>query len=395
MPRKTKKQGWSYSAGEWGRNRVRVFERNDALYLEWRVGSKRERLRLDFLDREKAKQAADKLAADHSLCPPVVAAKPVREPLTLRSLFDMYWEEKSVTKGPTQQKHERRCKEMFVRFWGADRKPHTLARQDWDRFIRERREGRIGRVAIRKRGKQKTGGASDRTIAYDLAYVMGVLNWATVAGDGEGGYLLDRNPFKGFKLPVEKNPNRPLVSDEEYSLLVAAASALGWRQEVLLVLAHETGHRIGAIRQLRWSDVDLAEGLIHWPQTTDKIGMAHTTALTREARAALEKARKHCHTIGKAPVIPAPRDASQPCSRCLVGNWWKAIEAKAELPRAKGRGWHSLRRKFATDLRDAPLSDLLILGGWKNPQTVIRCYQAAPTKHRQLEVLARRQRAAS
>jgi hypothetical protein len=24
-----------------------------------------------------------------------------------------------------------------------------------------------------------------------------MLNWATMAGDGNGGYLLERNPFKG------------------------------------------------------------------------------------------------------------------------------------------------------------------------------------------------------
>ncbi len=39
-------------------------------------------------------------------------------------------------------------------------------------------------------------------------------------------------------------------------------------------------------------------------------------------------------------------------------------------------GWHSLRRRFATDLKQIPLRDLCDLGGWKDPDTVVRCYQA-------------------
>jgi uncharacterized protein YeaO (DUF488 family) len=38
-------------------------------------------------------------------------------------------------------------------------------------------------------------------------------------------------------------------------------------------------------------------------------------------------------------------------------------------------GWHSMRRKFATELKEKPLKDLCALGGWKNPQTILLCYQ--------------------
>jgi hypothetical protein len=40
-------------------------------------------------------------------------------------------------------------------------------------------------------------------------------------------------------------------------------------------------------------------------------------------------------------------------------------------------GWHGLRRKFATELKHTPLNDLCHLGGWKEPQTVLKCYQQA------------------
>ena len=34
-----------------------------------------------------------------------------------------------------------------------------------------------------------------------------------------------------------------------------------------------------------------------------------------------------------------------------------------------------MRRKFATELKHVPLKDLCLLGGWKEPQTVLKCYQ--------------------
>ena len=54
-----------------------------------------------------------------------------------------------------------------------------------------------------------------------------------------------------------------------------------------------------------------------------------------------------------------------------------AAELEAALRQKRGRGWHSLRRKFASDLMDQPLKVLCELGGWKSAQTVLQCYQQA------------------
>ena len=64
-------------------------------------------------------------------------------------------------------------------------------------------------------------------------------------------------------------------------------------------------------------------------------------------------------------------------SRSLAHDWWVRAEVAAGLEPKRGRGWHSLRRKFATDLMDVPLKLLCELEGWKNVQTVLRCYQKA------------------
>ncbi len=41
----------------------------------------------------------------------------------------------------------------------------------------------------------------------------------------------------------------------------------------------------------------------------------------------------------------------------------------------RGLGFHSLRRKFASELIDVPMKDVMALGGWKDHKTIIQCYQ--------------------
>jgi integrase len=388
MPKK-KIKVWSYIAGEKGRNRIRVFDRRGRLCLEWTESGRKRRLILPCNDRELAKKAADKAAAEFA---ELARLRPTSETLNLASLIDMYLREVTPDKGLQKQHHDRATADMFLRFYGGGRVVRTLALQDWNRFIRERKDGRIA-PALRKsrqgiRPQARTVRA--RTIDCDLEFIMSVFNWATEAGDGRGGKLLERNPFKGFKVPVEKSPVREILSSEEYRAMLKASSGLGWRHEVLLVLAHETGHRIGAIRQLVWEDVDLEAGAIHWPQHTDKIGMEHKNGLSEAAVAALVKARHKAATIGKGYVFPSLRDPGKPVGKECVAKVWGELERAAGVSHRKGLGWHSLRRKFATDWKSLPLRDIMELGGWRSQFTIARCYQAAPSVERQREILRSR-----
>ena len=55
-------------------------------------------------------------------------------------------------------------------------------------------------------------------------------------------------------------------------------------------------------------------------------------------------------------------------------DWWNATQRAAGLGDLPRLGWHSVRRKFANDLRHVPLKDLATLGGWKDTQTLLKCY---------------------
>ena len=114
---------------------------------------------------------------------------------------------------------------------------------------------------------------------------------------------------------------------------------------------------------------------MRWRAEHEKTGYEHRTPVTAEAIAVLEEARSRNPAIGDTPLLPSPKFPSKCVSRGPVGDWWERAEVLAELEPKRGRGWHSLRRKFASDLMDQPLKVLCELGGWKTAQTVLQCYQ--------------------
>ena len=241
---RTKRSRRSYGAGEWGRNRVRVFPdpKTGVFQIEWRENGRRLTRSLKHRDWKRAKRQADEFAAGFAKPEPNGKPEAESEPLTLERLFDIYGEEVTPTKGEHTRRHDRAAMAMFLDCFGRDRKPETLSQRDWDRFIRERRAGRVG-----PSGRP----VSDRTVERDLRFLRAVLNWAGRSRDEEDRLLLEANPLRGLKPPREKNPTRVLLTATEYEALLEVSTEMDWRFRVALVLAHETGHRIGAIRQLR------------------------------------------------------------------------------------------------------------------------------------------------
>ena len=285
MMARTKRGRRSYSAGEWGRNRVRVFPdpKTGLLQIEWRENGRRLSRSLKHRDWARAKRQADEAAAGFAVHEPNGKAEAEPEPLTLGRLFEIYGEEVTPTKGERTRRRDRVASAMFLDFFGRERRPETLSQRDWDRFIQARRAGRAGRSG------QPVG---NRTIAWDLTFLMTVLNWAARSRDEERRLLLDSNPLKGLRKPREKNPNRVVLTEDEYRALLGVSRQVGWRFHVAFVLAHETGHRIGAIRELRWPDIDFEGKTIRWRAEHEKTGYEHITPLTAEALAALEDGAK-------------------------------------------------------------------------------------------------------
>jgi integrase len=159
--------------------------------------------------------------------------------------------------------------------------------------------------------------------------------------------------------------------------MLEAAPTVSSSMYTLLVLANETGHRINSIRLLRCPDINFQANTIRWRGDQGKIGHEHVTPMVEAATSALLRERGRWCGKGDGPhwVFPAPGDPTQPMSRHLARDWWERTEKAAGIARVSGRGWHSLRRKFVTELKGASLKDLCALGGWKAHNTILKCYQ--------------------
>ncbi|MCZ6917680.1 MAG: site-specific integrase [Gemmatimonadetes bacterium] len=341
---------------------MEFYERDDA------DQAKPKRQSLGHKDQGRAKQQADEISAQFGIAPPSK-----RTDSTLATLFDKYDREVSLPlKGKSKQGHDRRAAKMFLGFFGANRKASSLSVTDWNRFIAARRAGSVGPSGRPVRNRQ---------IEYDLKFLLAVLNWATVARE-DGEPLLDRNPLKGLKLPREESPHRPMLSEAEEQALVQVVPDMDWRLGVAWVLCRETGHRIGAVSRLRWEDVDLDGRTVTWRAANDKKNREHVTPLTDSAVAALKQARSHSPI---SPwVLPSPRGCDAPVSERTLARWRRKAMDAAGLGHLRRVGFHCLRWKFASELMDEPLKVLMALGGWKDPKTVIQCYQKAdPERMRQ------------
>jgi integrase len=204
----------------------------------------------------------------------------------------------------------------------------------------------------------------NRVIEQDLKLLRAVLNWGL-----KNGYL-DRVPMAHESFPREASPKRPILYEDDFERMLAVAPDVHRLCPLALILGHETGHRIGAIGRLRWSDIDLEAGSIRWSKEGDKQDREHVVPVSDRALAALQQ----YDTGDRGWLFPSPVRPGQPIGREVFTKWWGQLEERAGLEHESGRGWHALRRTFATERKELPLADLAVAGGWTGIQTLTKCY---------------------
>jgi len=249
MSKKRRKKNWSYNAGERGRNWVRAYrqKRDGRYYVEWMdLGRRRSAVLKAVSTKEEAKRRADQLAAE------LAAFRPGTEPITLDQLIDRYLREVTPHKGISKQQHDRRCARLWRSFFesqpeasrGLSRTPESLDRVDWDRFVSARKNGRIPGWSQPVR---------DRSVEYDLKFMLAVLNWAVGASViGASPWRPEIRTTQHWSKPKEKNPKRPSMPDDLLEGLIRHSQS--WQFEAMLLLGRETGRRNSSIRRLRWAD---------------------------------------------------------------------------------------------------------------------------------------------
>ena len=376
MSKPGRKKCWSESVGFYG-STIRVAEREPGgiLYLLWIDNSGKQRKRsLGHRDRKQGKKQAMELS--HRLASYAEAEQV--EQLTMERLVHLYLKEGLHGRTEKHRREAERKLWMVGRFLGLERSVDSLSRSDVDRLIAARRSG-----TLRPQQRSRLRSVGLATIRHDLVALNTALNWAVGHRDVRGRRLLTANPLTGIALPREVSPKRPVAGEERYLALKAVADQLNPRFELALDLAYTTGHRIGAILHLRWEDVSFAAdvhapfGTIRWRAEHDKIENEHQTPMAETAHEALRRAQRERPAIGGAWIFSADADPGKPTDRHTMKRWLEKAERLAELAHENGGGWHAFRRGWATRRKHLPLKDVAAAGGWKDTDSLLKCYQHA------------------
>jgi integrase len=327
-----------------------------------------------------------------------------RPDVTLGRLWERYRRE-CETFRDTDQAHQSDTatrSAILIAYFGADYDVERLSKDAQRRYERarvagglryrrERRVIRFGHVQT-ETALQVSQPTRARSAEADLVLLHAMLIWATTVRDPSAPSStrwLAVNPLKGIERRPEKNPRRPVTCQERFDATRRAIQArsarapdgsaerLKWiRLELALVLAEATGRRIGAIRQLRWEDIDYATPAITWRADADKMGILWTIDLAASLVAELRHFQARLGGIGGC-VFPAARFPDQPTDRWAMVKCLLQAERDAGLPKLVGGVWHPYRRKWAMERKQWPLRDVATVGGWKSLRSLIECYAQA------------------
>lgn len=311
------------------------------------------------------------------------------------------------TKPKTQKDGVARAK-LLVAYFGSTYDLTKLSHDELDGYVDARTAGHIVLDG------QPVAAASTRSAQADIHFLNRMLYWAASVRLPGGAFWLARNPAKEFEVKIDATPNRPYSDSTRLNATLAAVEELlgearathfkqttdpkvlqrrerrrlrmnqvaappawaKWLQlRLALILVDAYGRRLSSIRQLRWSDVAFEQQTICWRAETDKTGRRSIVPLPEHVAVALKDYRQHLPGVGEGWVFAALKNPAEPSDRHLFDAWLRQAELRANLPKLKGGLWHPFRRRWAMDRKKYPISDVMEVGGWRDHETLLQCYQ--------------------
>lgn len=322
---------------------------------------------------EKAKKAAADLSND------ILHGGGIPDRVTVKEAVRLFKREEVPDMSEKHAKSTERELALLETFLGPRFVLEDLGTREWNALRRQRASGEIDARGNRVADPERRRPVSARTTGKTLKVARQFCRLASRYRRPDGSFLLDRDPTAGLEVPTEKNPARPVCSDKRYKALLGVADDVHPYLRTMLVLAGETGRRIGAIRALRYSDwlPDLgSHGALRWRADSDKIGREWVAPINATAREEMKRVLRERPGVGEAFLFPDP-DTEEHMDRDTVYRWWRRAEDLADLDHPEGGGWHSLRRRWATKRKKGlPLKDVAYVGGWQGTEVLTQVYQA-------------------
>lgn len=268
-------------------------------------------------------------------------------------------------------KLEEALDEYLAAFTGRSKRDEVRYKKTWLELFPGARLNALTPASLESvRAQLAEGGRSPQTVNRYMQFLRRVLNKAV--RDGK----LASNPvsrIKMFKEPPGKT--RYLSPEDEGKVLKALGPVYGpWARLAIL-----TGMRQMEQFSLRWSDVDLEQGIITLPMT--KAGGVQYVHLNGEAKAILRGLDSWQRSVW---VFPSENPKTHGDPRNFYRRVW--------LPAMKGTGiewgtWHDLRHTFASRLAMSGATEGTIATLLRHSGTVlVRRYAHLSPSHLQAEV---------
>jgi integrase len=209
---------------------------------------------------EKRQLAEAKLQAEAE-----AKAKEERDNLTFGEVFELhYLPHAEANKGASSIRAEKPLFRLWIKPVIGDKPLKDIAP--------------IHLEKIKKKMADAEPPRSPRTIAYALAVVRQVFNYA-----GVHGIFIGANPVSKVKKPSEDNRRLRFLSHEEAGRLLEALANRSPDIHDMALLSLHCGLRAGEIFRLTWGDVDLERGILTIRGTHRKAGTQTKSGKTRPA----------------------------------------------------------------------------------------------------------------
>lgn len=344
---------WSWSTGERGVNRVRVYERKPGgpLQIEWHTDGGRKRKSLKKLvgepvyDRETAKTIATEMAAKlRSKSGPktnLLQALGLGTGRTLKEAWDQYIATRNSRWAESYHTDQRRYRAFWCEALGADTRLTEIAPATVERSVNEAAEERDW---------------SDNTVRHYLVVLKSVLNFA--ARDLR---WMPESALPAIDFP-DIDPEGHPYEPRELAALLEETLQLDLRLGVMARIGCTTLRRLGAIRELELKDLASREidgdvvPVIRFPGDTDKQGKTSEAVLPpstaklvkRLAEKPAVRAAGYLFVRGDLEDPDPPEDKRKPLHDRTVNEWWHEAEAAAGVEWIDGRAFHGIKRIGAT-----------------------------------------------
>jgi integrase len=208
------------------------------------------------------------------------------------------------------------------------RQIHHITKQDLNRLIDD----------IVDRG-------SPSTANHAFAAVRKLLSWAT-----ERGYIV-RSPAEGLRNPSKLVSRDRVLNDRELAAVWRTAKSIGYPFGPVVQLLILTAQRRGEVIGMRWSELDLEQGIWTIPPQRTKSNRRHQVPLSAAAVALL----KELPCLHDELVFPARGNPDQPSSG--FSKWKRALDRTSNTS-----DWtlHDLRRTVATRVAELEVAPHII-----------------------------------